>query len=147
MDLNKAKLIATDFIKQWEGLSLKAYSDQGGKITIGYGHTGGIEFGTQISEEQAIKFLEEDLTIAIERTLQLVLVPLTNNQLAALASFVFNLGPNNLKRSGLLKMLNMKKYREAADQFPLWCHIGLYVSQGLLNRRNAEKALFLKEDT
>jgi len=145
MDKSSVMLEVVPFLKKWEGLSLKAYADQGGRVTIGYGHTGNVQMGTEISQEQAEKLLIEDIEFTLGRIEQLVVVPLTINQTAALSSFVFNLGPNNLKRSGLLRFLNLKNYKEAADQFLLWNHIGLYVSPGLTARREAERALFLKE--
>jgi len=146
MNPNKVIDLAAAFIKQWEGLRLKAYSDQGGRVTIGYGHTGGIQIGDEISDEQALEYLEKDIQFALNAVSRLVVVPLTVNQTAALTSFVFNLGASNLQRSGLLRFLNMKQYSNAADQFLLWNHIGLYVSPGLTSRREAERALFLKDD-
>jgi len=145
MDKSSVMLQVVPFLKKWEGLSLKAYADQGGRVTIGYGHTGNVQMGTEISQEQAEKLLIEDIEITLDKIEQLIVVPLTINQTAALSSFVFNLGASNLKRSGLLRFLNLKNYKEAADQFLLWNHIGLYVSPGLTARREAEKALFLKE--
>lgn len=136
--------IALPFIKQWEGCRLKAYSDQGGRITIGWGHIGGVSLGEEWGQAQADEQLEYDLSRVLEQVQALVRVPITPNQLAALLSFTYNLGAPNLAKSGLLKQLNRSNYEDAAEQFPLWCHIGLYMSQGLLNRREAEKALFLK---
>jgi lysozyme len=137
--------IAIAFIKQWEGCKLTAYIDQGGRVTIGWGSTGGVQLGETWSQQEADEFLLEDVTEALQHVKDLVKVPLTNNQLAALTSFAYNLGATNLARSGLLKFLNQSNPTKAADQFPLWCHIGLYQSPGLLARRQAERALFLKD--
>lgn len=137
--------IALEFIKQWEGCRLKAYTDQGGRITIGWGHTGNVQLGEAWSQDQADEQLQYDVNQVAPRTSELIKVPVNDNQTAALLSFCYNLGVGNLKRSGLLKLLNQYKYAEAADQFPLWCNVGMYKSPGLLARRDAEKALFLKE--
>ena len=140
----KALEIALAFIKRWEGCELKAYSDQGGRVTIGWGHTGGVQLGTTWTQAYADEQLQEDLGRTMAQVIGVVKVPVNANQLAALLSFTFNLGVGNLVRSGLLKSLNLRKYEDAANQFPLWNHIGMYASLGLTNRRNAEKALFME---
>ncbi len=45
----------------------------------------------------------------------------------------------------MLKLLNAGDYSGAANEFPKWDHINGVISQGLLNRRLRERALFLKE--
>ncbi len=144
---DKAKQIAAEFLKHFEGCKLLAYSDQRGRVTIGWGHTGGIQLGTQWAQEKADKQLLLDIDEVTELVRHAVIVPLNPNQLAALISFTFNLGIMNLRRSGLLKFLNVKKYQQAADQFLLWDHIGMYVVAGLTKRREAERALFLKDSS
>jgi lysozyme len=136
--------IVIPFLKKWEGLHLTAYMDQGGRYTIGYGSTGpGIEAGTQWSTIEAEQRLQEDVESLLPRIQAIVHVPLTNNQMAALTSFSYNLGVFNLQRSGLLKKLNVNDYVGAADQLLLWNKVGLYVSAGLSSRRQSERALFL----
>lgn len=136
------------FIKKWEGCRLSTYSDISGFHTIGYGHkqTGLSEFRT-ITQAQAEQLFENDVTDAECVVRNLVTVPLTQNQFNALVSFVFNLGGSAFRSSTLLKLLNQKKYLEAANQFPRWCYgrdkDGKAVqNKGLLNRRNAEKEVF-----
>jgi lysozyme len=146
--MSQAIQIATDFIKHWEGCKLQAYSDQGGRVTIGWGSTGpGIELGVTWSQQEADDRLSQDVASFCGRVQALVKVPVNDNQLAALTSFAYNLGVFNLKSSGLLKMLNLEKYQAAADQFLLWTKIGMYVSPGLVNRRTAERALFLSKQS
>jgi len=139
--------IVIPFLKQWEGCKLTAYTDQGGRYTIGYGSTGpDIEAGVTWTQEEAEGRLENDVTTLITRIESLIKpwITLNPNQLAALISFSYNLGVFNLERSGLLRKLNAGALSEAADQFLLWNRIGLYVSPGLCRRREAERALFLK---
>ena len=136
--------IVTPFLKHWEGCVLTAYTDQGGRVTIGYGHTGNVALGTQVSQQQADELLEADIRGAVPQVEGVVKVPVNANQMAALISFTFNLGISNLTRSGLLLQLNRNNLLQAADQFLLWNHIGMYVSPGLSARRAAERALFLK---
>ena len=136
-----------DIIKKWEGLRLKAYLCPAGVPTIGYGHTYNVKMGQTISVAQAELFLDHDYQNAEEQVLSLVKVPLTENQLGALTSFVFNLGAGNLRISTLLRKLNLGDYRGAAGQFGAWNKArvkGVMVAlDGLTKRRADEKNLFL----
>lgn len=136
-----------DIIKKWEGLRLKAYLCPAGVPTIGYGHTYNVKMGQTISVSQAELFLDHDYQDAEEQVLSLVKVPLTENQLGALTSFVFNLGSGNLRISTLLRKLNLGDYRGAAEQFGAWNKARvngvLTVLDGLTKRRADEKNLFL----
>ena len=132
-------------IKNFEGCRLVAYKCPAGVWTIGYGHTGQeIHEGLKITQEQAEKYLKIDLLIHCNNVSRLVKVPLTQNQFDALVSFEYNLGYGNLAYSTLLKLLNAKKYNEAAAQFDRWVYAGGKKLAGLIRRRAAEKELFLK---
>jgi lysozyme len=48
-----------DLIKEFEGYSERVYMCAGGKYTIGYGHTRGVEVGDTCTREQAEKYLRE----------------------------------------------------------------------------------------
>lgn len=139
--------VARPFIQHFEGCRLKAYTDQRGRVTIGYGHTGDIKLGDIITQEECDSILEKDMLSILATITPWVYAPISVNQAAALLSFSFNLGPFNLKKSGLLRFLNQQNYQAAADQFLLWNHEGLYVDPGLTKRRQAERALFLQKDT
>lgn len=91
-----------ELIKQFEGLRLKAYKDQKGVWTIGYGHTGGVKSGDVITEQEAEKLLENDLKTA-ENAVNEQNLSLSQNQFDALVSFVFNVGTGNFRSSTLLK--------------------------------------------
>ena len=137
---NKAGL---DLIKSFEGLRLKAYKDPVGVWTIGYGHTKTATPGTVISEPEAEALLRNDLAEAQGAVERLVKQPLTDNEYAALVSFVFNLGSGNLSRSTLLRRLNVGDRKGAADQFLVWNKAGGKVLAGLTRRRQAERTLFM----
>ncbi|WP_179038247.1 lysozyme [Limnobaculum xujianqingii] len=135
-----------DLIKQFEGLELKAYPDPatGGKPwTIGYGHTEDVKQGDKISELEAEEFLKDDLKLFEAEVSRLVKVSINQNQFDALVSFAFNLGSNALKGSTLLKRLNEGNFHSAADQFTRWVYANNKFMQGLYNRRQAERELFL----
>ena len=57
--------------------------------------------------------------------------------------FTYNLGSANLGSSTLLKLLNVKDYAGAAEQFSRWNKAGGQVLAGLTKRRAAERAMFL----
>ena len=134
-----------DLIKKFEGCRLTAYRCPANILTIGYGHTGSdVVTGQKITQEQAEKLLKSDLLVHCNNVSRLVKVPLTQNQFDALVSFEFNVGYGNFASSTMLKLLNQKKYREAAAQFDRWVYANRKVLAGLVKRRAAEKALFLQ---
>lgn len=135
-------------IKEFESLSLKAYICPAGKLTVGWGSTGDhishLKVGEEVTLEQAQKFFTEIDVPAHIMALKEVKVPLTQPQVDALTSFIFNVGVTAFKRSTLLKLLNQSKYNLAAKEFLKWRKANGKVLRGLVRRREAEKALFEK---
>ncbi|GAC1590909.1 MAG: lysozyme [Hymenobacter sp.] len=136
---------AVDVIKQFEGFRAKAYRDQGGVWTVGYGTTGPrVNKDTVMTEAEAEGAVQHTVD-AIEKLLLGVLhVPVTDNQMAALCSFAYNAGTSALLRSTLLSKLNQGDEQGAADEFLKWVFVKGKTNTGLQNRRQAERALFLK---
>lgn len=134
-----------DIIKKFEGCKLKAYLCPAGKPTIGYGHTYGVKLERVISKAEAEVLLDHDYQDALNGVEELIKVPLTENQLGALASFVFNLGRGKLLGSTLRKKLNQGDYKGAAEEFDKWVFAGGVKLNGLIARRAAERALFESE--
>ena len=133
-----------ELIQSFESCSLTPYLDGGGVPTIGWGHTKHVTMDMgPITQEEADDFLDDDLDVSEDVVNNAIKVPLTDNQFSALVSLVFNCGPAPL--SGTLgHKLNAGDYSGAAQEFPKWDHVNKVVSIGLLRRRNAEMALFLK---
>lgn len=131
-----------DIVKEAEGLRLSAYLCPAGIPTIGYGHTKGVKLGDTCTKEQAEKWLENDFFTAKQEVKAVVKVPLKENQLDALASFVFNLGVRKLIQSTLLKKLNAGDYNGAAAEFDKWVFAGKVKLNGLIKRRAKERQLF-----
>lgn len=140
-----------DEIKRSEKLELAAYQDLKGVWTIGYGHTGkvngkSIGAGMKITEEQAEQLLRSDLD-DFERTVNKhVKVPLNQPQYDSLVSLAFNIGGGNFKDSTLLRRLNQGNYQAAADQMLVWNKSAGKYRQGLMNRRERERAMFLGDN-
>lgn len=134
-----------DLIKQWEGLRLVVYKDLGGLPTVGWGHMDKkLEPNTHITLEQAERYLDSDLESAEKAVESAVKVALTDNQFAALVSFVFNIGVGNFISSTMLKLLNQGDYVGASNQFQRWNKVKGKEVEGLTDRRASEKSLFLR---
>ena len=139
MRINEAGL---NLIKDFEGCRLKAYLCPAGVWTIGYGHTQGVKPDMVINQLQAERFLRQDLKRFEDAVTSLVKVPITLNQFSALVSFAYNVGVGALYDSTLLRKLNKKDYKGAANEFLRWNKAGGKVLPGLTRRRLAEKDLF-----
>lgn len=143
----KASDACVQLIKTFEGLSTTAYKCPAGVLTIGYGHTRGVEKDQVITEKQATALLMSDLAAVgagVERILGDITV--TQNEFDALCSFAFNLGTGNLRKSTLLKQLKAGDRNAAAQEFLKWNKAGGRVMPGLTRRRKAEKRLFETPD-
>lgn len=156
---------AVDFIKREEELVLRVYDDAQptvtlrpsvrviGKLTAGYGHTGGLSVGQTVTETDADNWLvNDDLATARRRLYGAVgeeaIDVLTDNQYAALLSFVFNLGSQPTWT--IWKRVRDKQF----DQVPLEMmkfvnarqHGVLVKERGLVNRRTAEVVLWSTDE-
>ncbi len=129
-------------IKKFEGCELEAYQCSAGVWTIGYGHTKDVEEGDTISKDQAEEMLVEELHEYENYVNEYVNVALSQNQFDALVSWVYNLGPANLKSSTMLKVLNDGKYEDVPYQMKRWNKAGGKVLDGLVRRREAEALLY-----
>ena len=129
-------------IKKFEGCELEAYKCSAGVWTIGYGHTKDVVEGMTITQEQAEEMLVEELHEYEKYVNESVTVALSQNQFDALVSWVYNLGPANLKASTMLKVLNSGKYEDVPAQIKRWNKAGGKVLEGLVRRRAAEACLF-----
>lgn len=129
-----------DLIKQFEGCRLTAYKCSAGVWTIGYGHTSGVTSGMTITQAQAEAYLKSDLAKFESHVSGYNATYAWNqNEFDALVSFAFNIGnidqlTANGTRSRATIASKMLEYNKA----------GGAVVQGLVTRRAAEQALFLK---
>lgn len=134
-------------IKKFEGLRLESYLCPSSIPTVGYGHTSGIKLGMTITEEQAEIYLKQDLESFEQCVNTWTTVPLNQNEFDALVSFSFNVGCGAYSKSTLLRLLNEgAPKKEVAEQFDRWVKgADGQPLQGLVNRRSAEKELFLEK--
>lgn len=138
----KYSLSGLHLTEREEGVRLTAYQDQVGVLTIGYGHTHGVTEGMTCSQEQAEKWLQEDIASAEGAVNKYVHIPLTQGQFDALTDLVFNIGSGNFSKSTLLKFLNAGNFEAAVKEFPKWDRAGGKENAGLLRRRLSEEELF-----
>jgi len=97
-----------------------------------------------IDKATAKRWLLAEAQDKYDFVMQNVRVPVTDNQLLALASFTYNVGENAFAGSTLLKLLNNGTNKDiVAKQFDRWVNAGGKVNTGLQGRRKAEKQLFL----
>ncbi len=129
-------------IKKFEGCELEAYKCAAGVLTIGYGSTKDVKQGDTLTQEEADALLLHEMNEYEGYVKDSVTVDLDQNQFDALVSWVFNLGPSNLKASTMLKVLNNKEFEEVPSQIKRWNKAGGKVLQGLIRRREAEALLF-----
>ncbi|WP_336948622.1 lysozyme [Acinetobacter junii] len=146
----KISQVGIDLISSFEDTKLQAYDDGVGVWTIGIGTTvypNGVKVkkGDKCTLEQAKEYFAHDLERFEASVNNLVKVPLSQNQFDALVSLTYNIGQTAFSNSTLLKKLNAKDYQGAADQFIRWNKGGGKVMKGLVRRREAERALFLKK--
>lgn len=151
MDDEVIKVCAEVFIKPFEGYakrlpdgSCTAYPDPatgGDPWTIGYGSTGkGIIKGTVWTHEQALEALEDHLRYFL-KGLYMLSPSLRSESIyrvAALLSFVYNVGLGNYRISTLKKKVDRGDWEDAKEQIVRWNKANGKVMNGLTRRRQAE---------
>jgi lysozyme len=145
--VEKTSEAGISLLKKFEGFRATTYRDTGNTLTIGYGTIEGVKEGDTITKEEASTKLVQHVKGVEKKILEEVKVPITQNQMDALVSFTYNLGKEAFATSTLLKKLNRGDKEGAAEEFDRWVYAGGKVEQGLVNRRKAEKELFLKEES
>ena len=140
-----------DLIKQFEKFSATMYLDPVGLPTIGYGTL--IDTAREkylltvtISEIEAVALLQAELAYMEPRITKLLQKSVTQNQFDALSSFCYNLGTGALRRSTLLKKLNINPDDPTIrNEFNKWIHAGGMILTGLVRRRKAEADLYFND--
>jgi len=133
-------------IKKFEGCKLEAYLCPAEKWTIAYGRIKNVKEGDTCTQEQAEKWLNEELVEYEEYVENLVEVPLSQCQFDALVAWTYNLGPSNLSSSTMLKCLNKTEFERVPSEIKRWNKAGGEVLDGLIRRREAEAMLFQGQD-
>lgn len=137
------------------------YNDPVGHCTVGYGHlvhrgrcdgrASEAPYRNGITEDEALALKRKDARRFVDALNRLVTVPLTQNQVDALVSLMFNIGEgapgveDGFYESTVRRRLNARDYQGAADAFLMWKWAdGRPI---LLGRRERERAMFLSDAT
>lgn len=136
-------------IRAHEAFEAEIYDDGAGNETIGYGHLvlPDEDYAGGITEAEAIELFHRDVERVVNPSLDRVTVDLTQNQVDALGSFIFNVGPKSFERS-LLPALNSGRLTEVTDEMAEYVTgsdqgSGERITlRGLVKRRRDEIALF-----
>lgn len=138
------------FLEQWEGFVDHVYQHTGDVPTIGIGTTfypGGrkVKFGDpNITHDEALADAQWYMnTLVIPVITGHVHVPLTQNQVDALCSFIYNEGTGGFQGSHLLTAINAKAGQAAiTSEFGKWVYVNHKVNDWQIKRRAAEAKLF-----
>jgi lysozyme len=146
---------AVEIITSFEGFRSAPYLDTGGIPTIGFGATY-LADGSRVTmtsppmtRTEAEALLSSMVVKVLARVRAMVHVTMSDNSAASLCSFAFNTGTGALANSTLLRLLNEgAPLTHVAGQFSAWVYDTRgHVDPGLIRRRAAEAALFVKPDT
>ncbi len=141
-----AAAILAPLVMTWEGEERTAYKDIVGVWTICYGDTENVTPGTTEAPEQCKARLERQLIAhaepVVKCTPNLIGRP---NALAAAASLAYNIGPTAYCKSTVDRRFDAGDIKGGCEAFTAWRFAGGKEVKGLLNRRNAEKAICLKD--
>jgi len=136
-------------IRQREAFMPRPYDDGAGNLTVGYGHLirKGENYSAGLTEAQADTLFRQDVERVVNPALDKITIDLTQNQVDALGSFIFNVGTGGFLKS-LLPHVNAGE-NEATTSSMLKYVTGRdartgrrRVLRGLLTRRRFEVALY-----
>lgn len=130
-----------DLIKTFEGLTTMAVKLKGEQYyTIGYGHYGeDVGPNRRVTQDEAEALLRQDLRQFEAWVTQYAPWPLNQNEFDALVSFTYNCGPGSLQA-----LVRGRTKPQVANRMMVYTHSGSEAyTQGLINRRTKERALFL----
>lgn len=141
-----------NLVKEFEGCYLKAYRDEVGTWTVGYGITNSDKSITNVTIEKGLVITQKTADIWLERALTKKYLPLVikynkkynwnQNQIDALVSFCYNIGSiSGLTANGT------RSNKVIAEKMLAYNKAGGKVYRGLTRRRQAEHALFIKKST
>ncbi len=136
-------------IKLYEGFKSKPYLCPAKIPTIGFGNTF-YENGKKvtlndpaITEQRAIELLKFILKSFEQYVDSYCRDDISQKQFDALVCFCYNVGPQNLKSSTLLKKVNLNPIDESIKlEFAKWNKGGGKILQGLVKRRKSESDLY-----
>lgn len=136
-----------DLIKSFEGFRSEAYICPGGVVTIGYGHTDGVNIGDTITKEEAEELLTTEVNEFASAVNKCISVELTQNQFDALVSLCYNIGKTGFFNSPVRRLVNEapRNYELIKKAFLRHTRAKGQVLPGLVRRREEEFKLYSDE--
>lgn len=149
---------ALALIEEFEGCLKKVgddlyapYIDPVGIPTIGIGSIWRLD-GSRvqmsdppITKAQCYALMDRELSLKCEPAVnRLITAPLHPFSRGALISFTYNCGDGALKGSNLRKAVNEQRWKDVPAEFDKWRMGGGRILPGLVRRRRAESAMFMK---
>ena len=141
-------MLNLSILKKYEGLNLEAYICPANVPTIGFGSTfypdgRRVKLGDKITLQEAESILLHDIKRFEKEVLNAVKIEITDNQLSALVSFVYNVGASAFRKSTLLRKVNANPTDLSIhNEFMRWTRAGGKVLPGLVKRRAEESKLY-----
>ena len=134
--------LAFDALRGYEGFSSTVYVLNGIEH-IGYGFT-----NPKLTKKKFMTRNEADTELRRILASDLIFLRskvkgLTPGQEACCLSFIYNVGRTNFAKSTFLKKLKVGDTVAASNELMKWIYASGKVSNGLVNRRRAERTLFL----
>ena len=145
--MNAALVRLIELLKPFEGCRLRAYKDEAGIWTIGWGETLGVVEGMAWTQEQADAMLQKRAAWFLAKTLQHCpqLLNERPTRQAACGSLCYNIGVGAWKNVCSVRRLTARgEYAAAAEVFRRWNKAGGRTSRILTLRRSAERLEYLK---
>lgn len=137
-------------LKKFEGLELEPYKCPAGVWTIGYGHTAAAgepypSTLTKITEAEAEALLRRGLRQYEDAVAKAIKRPIAQNQFDAFVSLCYNIGKKGFRKSTAVRRFNAGNIQGAAEAITWFNKANGKVLRGLTRRREAERALFLRD--
>lgn len=140
--------LAIPLAKQFEGFRSKPYRCPAGVWTIGFGTTI-YPNGRKVQPTDApvdVETAESYLIFELEKSLAAVIrycpgIIDSDNRLAAITDFTYNLGAGALQTSTLRRRLNQRDWESSKKEIQRWVYAGGRVLPGLVARRACEAKL------
>lgn len=133
-----------ELIGNAESCRREPYACPAGVLTDGIGNTHGVRSGVRKTDEQIARDWEMNILEA-EKCVNSYGngKKLSDDTFSAVTSLTFNVGCSAMQKSTLFQMLRQGETSLACQQFPRWVYAGGMKLNGLVTRREAEKALCL----
>jgi lysozyme len=133
------------FVGAWEGYSAIAYRDIVGVLTICYGETKNVRAGQRATKAECDARLVRSLVEHEDGMLRCVRRAMPASVHAAALSLTYNIGVGAWCRSTAARLVDAGAFKAACEAMTRFNRAGGRVLRGLVNRREAEFALCVRD--